>query len=192
MTIGILLEALEMLKSHGEHPDYKQQAIHDSICELLRLKGSLPDYHSDIWNGAIHVIHMTTAIDIQNTLLYDEFGKLANSKSNKEVSFGEYMDMAKRQYGFEATSTQFLMSGYEVINDLWHDNEANGCNYNDGTLCRSESDTGREVAELIRHAENFIQAFKSDQTSYDEIKYRGKVLADEIVELKSDLLTMFE
>lgn len=133
MTIDILLESLEMLKSRGGHPDYKQKEINESIFELHRLKGSLPSYCEGIWHGAVHAIHMTTAIDLQNVLLYDTFAALAKSKHNHEVSFGEYMEAAKKVFGFEAASTQFLMSGYEVINDLWHDNEANGCHNDDGT-----------------------------------------------------------
>lgn len=150
MTIDILLESLELLKSQGSHPDYKRQAIHESICELYRLERSLPEYHKDIWNGAIHVVHMTTAIDMQINLMYDVFGKLAKSKNNNEVSFGEYEAAAREIFGFDAASTQFLMSGYEVINDLWHDNERNGCHNDDGT-CDNTCETTELPFKVISY-----------------------------------------
>lgn len=134
MTIDLLLEALGALKACSGHPDYKRMAIQHSITELINLKASLPSHMDDIWNGAIHVIHMTTAIDLQNAIAYDAFGRLAKSKDNHEVSFGEYYKIARNIYGLEAASTPFLLSGYEVINDLWHDNERNGCHIEDGTL----------------------------------------------------------
>lgn len=192
MTIDIMLEALEALKDRGDHPDYKQQVIHESICELRRLNASLPDYHRGIWNGAIHVVHMTTAIDLQNALLYDTFGRLAKSKSNLEVSFGEYMEAARKRFGFEAVSTQFLTSGYEVINDLWHDNEANGCHGSDGTYCAGRSDTYGKIPELLKFAEELIQAYEDGMLLDNEIAFRGKRLANKVVELKTDLLTMLE
>ena len=134
MTIDILIEALEGLRDRGGHPDYKRGAIADSLLELRCLQHALPDYHDGIWNGAIHVVHMTTAIDMQNALMYDYFGKIAKSKHDQEVSFVEYKEMARRTFGLEAASTQFLFSGYEVINDLWHDNEANGCHDDNGLI----------------------------------------------------------
>lgn len=132
MTIDILLEALTALEKEF-HPDYKRRVIKDSIRELQMLKLSVPDWHNGTWNGSIHVVHMSTAIDIQNALLYDTFGKIARSNDKLAVSFDEYMAAAQKTYGLEHTTTLFMHSGYEVLNDLWHDNEANGCHDADGS-----------------------------------------------------------
>lgn len=131
MTIDILIEAMEMLRDRGDHPDYKEEVICKTLCELKNVKASIPNW-MEAWHGMVHVIPADCAVSLQNHLLYDEFGKLA--KKN-EATFQNYEEIAKRTYGLEGMSWYVYRTGYEVINDLWHDNEANGCNNDDGTYC---------------------------------------------------------
>lgn len=130
MTIDILIEAMEMLRDRGDHPDYKMRLIDRSICELKSFK----DYAQgpeDPFYGTVHVISVEDAINLQNTLLYDEFGKLAK---RGEHTFSNYMNVAHKTFGFNYTYWQFLHSGYDLINDLWHDNERAHYNNEDGTF----------------------------------------------------------
>lgn len=139
MTIDILLEALEELQQSRQHPDYKERIIEDAIFELKDLKGITSDRINELWYGAVHVMFIDDVINIQNATMYDAFGKLAKEGRG---TFGNYIDLARGTYGFEHASMSFLRSGYDVLNDLWHDNENFGCNNPDGTYCQDAEDPG--------------------------------------------------
>ena len=139
MTIDILLEALEELSNASQHPDYKEAVINKSIQELRDLREHIPSSMYDLWHGEVHVIFIDDVISIQSATLYDGFGKLAKEGRG---DFYNYRLLAHGTYGFENASTEFLRSGYEVLNDLWHDNENFGCNNPDGTYCWDAESSG--------------------------------------------------
>jgi hypothetical protein len=139
VTIDILLEALEELRDNRQHPDYKEHVIAKSIQELKELRDAIPSYLHDLCYDRIHVVFINDAIDIQNANLYDKFGKLAKQGLG---DFFHYREIARDTYGFECASTEFLRSGYEVLNDLWHDNENFGVHNPDGTYRRDAEDPG--------------------------------------------------
>lgn len=133
MTIDILLEALQMLKDRGDNPDYKDRVIHDSLTELRSLRSDISEDSRDTWKGSVHVITACNALDIQNALLYDVYGKLAREYDGN-VPFLSYIAAARAQFGFNEASIAFLRSGYSFLSDLWGDNEVNGNNGPDGTF----------------------------------------------------------
>lgn len=139
MTIDILLEALEELRDSRSHPDYKEHVIERAISELKNLSNNISNPLDDVWHGAVHVMFIDDAINIQNATMYDAFGKLAKEGKG---DFCNYCLLARSTYGFEHASTYFLRSGYDVLNDLWHDNEQYGHNNPDGTYCRDAEGPG--------------------------------------------------
>lgn len=133
MTIDLLIEALQMLKDRGDNPDYKDRVIHDSLTELKSLRSDISEESRRIWKGAVHVVSMSNALDLQNALLYDTYGKLAREYDDN-VPFLSYIAAARAQFGFDEASIAFLRSGYDFLSDLWGDNEVNGNNGPDGTF----------------------------------------------------------
>lgn len=131
MTIDILIEALDMLSKQDDLKNYKAAEICKSLKELYRLREKCKD-GMEFWQGAIHVISMSDATEIQNMLLYDTYGKLAR-KAGKSPSFVDFCREAAKVEGFAEATSDFLESGYNLLNDLWHDNEVNGYNSSDGT-----------------------------------------------------------
>lgn len=134
MTIDLLLEALEMLKNRGDHPDYKAKEIHQSIIELKTLEHNTPDVDKELWHGSVHVVGTGPANNIVNILMYDEYNQIMHEKGR--VDFADFLLRAKGSYGLEAVPVQMLREGFDLISDLWLDNNADG--YNEEMLWQNQ------------------------------------------------------
>ncbi len=130
MTIDLLIEALEMLKSRGDHPDYKAKEIQSSITELRVLKHNTPEYIKELEHGEIYPIGAMTGHDIVNILMYNDYNQIMHEKGR--VDFVDFLQKSRGSYGLEVVPISMIRAGYDYISDLWLDN--NDDDYNEESM----------------------------------------------------------
>ncbi|MNG24832.1 hypothetical protein D3C84_1095980 [compost metagenome] len=60
------------------------------------------------------------------------YGKLARENNNEEVPFERFALNARKQFGCETLTELVLRDAWEVVSDLWADNEKDGFHDADG------------------------------------------------------------
>lgn len=162
MTIDILIEALEMLKSHGDHPDYKAKEIQSSITELRVLKHNTPEYIKELEHGEIYPIGVMSGHDIVNILMYEEYNKIMHEKGR--VDFAYFLQRTRATYGLEVVPVNMIRNGYDYISDLWQDNNADG--YNEEALFANK---------LAKYIDWHNRILESDESLEKFAKYSYKL-----------------
>ena len=147
MFIDIMIEALSNLYESTDHPDYKRMAIKDALDEAYAQK-KLMDY--DLVKGQVHIVSLTTALELVNLGLYDEFGRDAKmfKKVGQSYTFDRFLSIARNSYLSDIT-TDMLRDGYDYLSDLWNDNETYGNNNPDGTFRYIYRSLSRDSIETI-------------------------------------------
>lgn len=131
ISIERLRKAVEIAAQQPGGIDY--QAELDEIIELEdRLKDN-KDY--DLWQGDIQLVDTAAMCDLMNIATYDDYGKAAKLQNGK-LSLDEYRASIKFLDG--CLTDENLRCGYEIIADLWSDNEVLGENNPDGTFNKVE------------------------------------------------------
>lgn len=132
MTIDMLIEAMELLKDSGYHPDYKERLIDQTINELYNVRIETNKCR-DIWHGSVCVLATTDVLELINHGLYNKFGKIMRTPNDRNPMY-RFADAVHETPGFEYLSDDIIRDGYEYLNDLWHDNEQYCSNNPDGTF----------------------------------------------------------
>ena len=78
-----------------------------------------------------YLISFTSLTDLLISKTYDDFGKL--KKSTGTVTLEQYTEIVRKKYYLDIVDFQIEI-GYEIVNDLWNDNEHFGNNNPDGTI----------------------------------------------------------
>ena len=84
----------------------------------------------DWWDNSVELVTVPSLTNMLNYLTYDDYGKL--KKSTGSVSFEQYCNIVRTKYDLDL-SPECLELGYDLIHDLWNDNEQFGYNNPDGT-----------------------------------------------------------
>lgn len=87
----------------------------------------------DYFDGDCYVLHAETVIDLLNVVTYDAYGKLY-AEYNGDVAFGDYEAAVRQRYGCDYAATAVLEVGFDIISDLYKQNEENDCHNQDGTF----------------------------------------------------------
>ena len=142
MTLELLKAGLQKLIDDGQLIDESKKAIAE-IEEVQRL--AAPD---DIFKGECYVLHSTTVSGLLNIATYDAYGKLY-VEYNGDVARGDYEAVIRRMYECDCLPNSAVELGYDIISDLYSDNEALGCHRPDGTFIHASTTTEFE------HLKNF-------------------------------------
>lgn len=84
-----------------------------------------------IWKYECYVMHAEDVSDLMNAATYDDFGKLYVA-NNQNVSLEQYTACIDNYY--HAMPNSVIQLGYDVIHDLYSDNDALDSHYADGTF----------------------------------------------------------
>lgn len=132
--MNVLKAALLHYYETVETTDPEEAAsLQNFIAETVELD-RLMETDNKIWPNEIRLISISSSCDIGNKMLYDTYGKLARANNNKEVPFERFALTARKEFGCETLTELVLRDGWEILTDLWHDNDAIGSHHADGTF----------------------------------------------------------
>lgn len=141
MNLQTVEKALCLARVHElTTPEMRQQIDEalDEIAEITNLTKNI----ADIWQHEAFVIHVSDTSDLVNRNLYDMYGRMMRSNHGL-VEFDTFLMCCRGgstdNYGFEYWPTEALKTGYEIVSDLWADNESQGCNNPDGTFNKGKA-----------------------------------------------------
>ena len=135
MKLDNLKKALEHYVLSADCPADERQDIFDAIAECNELKERYAD--RDMWKDCVYLVSASSLSDLLNHTTYDDFGKLARVHGN-DVPFDYYAGKV-RQWFLSDMTNRSLQLGYDIVHDLWGDNEAYGNNNPDGTFKLSDT-----------------------------------------------------
>lgn len=131
MKLDVVRQALEMLIQSAE-PEYvdKQQAF-VALQEINNATERATDF--DIFGREAYIISASNMHDIMINSLY---GTYASRRKIHGADFpvSYFQHDARKIFGFEDFTNDQLQVGYDIISDLWNDNEATGEHNEDGIL----------------------------------------------------------
>ena len=127
LSIQRMIKAVELAAGQPGGLDYQQEL--EELYELRERMNQVDPEH--VWQEQIEVVAVEAMCELMNMSTYDDYGKLAR-KNGGNVSREDYA-MAVRNWHPTLTDSN-LECGYDIINDLWSDNEAEGSHNADGTL----------------------------------------------------------
>ncbi len=136
MKLETLRNALRYYAISAECDDVEREYVFDALEEIARTIERYDD--REFWKSAAVVIPQPTLIDLLNELTYDDYGRLARARNNN-LSFDVYAYNIREGHlpSISYLTNEQLHDGYDLINDLWHDNENSGDNNADGTFRRN-------------------------------------------------------
>lgn len=120
------------MRARGDWSDEELRDIDSALDEVAEVK-KLSEPNSDIWGDACRLISLESSCDIGNSLLYDTYGKNARLTGGI-VSLKDFVAGAREVFGCETLSSLVLDDAYNIVCDLWHENEATGDNGPDGSF----------------------------------------------------------
>lgn len=124
--------------------DYEAQkhALRTMIEQIVDEKNRVGEV---TWNDC-HVIHDSNIIDLLNETTYEDYAQVYRKRASAGIdphpTFDEYKNVVNKRHSF-ALGDRALRSGYEVIRDLFDENEANN------TPCDEAARFAISVNELI-------------------------------------------
>ena len=129
MTLTTIMNALELYINTLKNEDERLEA-EGALAECQNL---IKYFNTrDIWRDAVHVVSPNVVCDMLSNITYDDYGKLAKA-NNGTVTREQYHDIVRSKYQLELTD-DCVDLGYEIVSDLWNDNESLGDNNPDGTF----------------------------------------------------------
>lgn len=131
MTLELLKAGLQKLVDEDNNQEAKQAIA--EIIEIQQRAGS-----EDVWQGSCYVLHASTVDDLLNIAAYDEYGKLYVKRKSigHVVTLNDYEKACRDNLGLDCIPLSAVQLGFEIVNDLYADNEADGAHNPDGTFRR--------------------------------------------------------
>ena len=134
MKLSVIKQALDMYLAIGDWSDEELQEINEAIQETANIERII-EPNKDIWRNEVRIVSVESSCDIGNALLYDIYGLQARLTGGV-VSLKEFIAGARKEFGCEYLSDEFLQDAYDIVSDLWCENEADGYHNADGTFKR--------------------------------------------------------
>jgi hypothetical protein len=100
-------------------------SLQNFIAETVELD-RLMETDNEIWPNEIRLISISSSCDLGNRVLYNAYGALARANNNEEVPYERFVLHARKEFGCETLTELVLRDAWEVISDLWADNERDG------------------------------------------------------------------
>ena len=127
---------LDDTTGHGyDSADYYEQQLSDlkAIKEELDAVRKLydEDDESKTWSDEIHIITTSNMCDMINMGLYDFYGECYRKNNNQALTSEEFIAVLKDSiniWGYEHFTDEMIDGGWQVIQDLYEDNEREEAN----------------------------------------------------------------
>lgn len=134
MNLNDLIKCVECAKNIKVLSTKKADAMLNELQEITaryRENGE-----AEIWDYEVVVATINDYIDITNMQLYDYFGELYVANNHDRVSFEKFAEYVRtkmlRCVGFQQATDAMLQAGYNVITDLYYENEREGMHDENG------------------------------------------------------------
>lgn len=169
MKLDLLEKGLRLLILNENDTAEAKQALAE-LNEIQQRVG-----RQDIYKGDCFVLHAATVDDLLNIATYDAYGEIYAKmhRIGHEVSFGDYEKVCREQYGLEYAPLSAIQVGFDVIGDLYRDNEEQGCHKPDGTFRHLKDE---ENAKTINAAIERLQAYYDCNHEYMDADDLGNLL----------------
>lgn len=135
MKLKIIEEALKMYEAHGNHDDQTQADIANCWIELAEMKK--PKGVDDWYCTDVTILPSILMNDLCNRLLYDTYGRMARRLPNGRDIVANFINAVHTEEYLTEISDLILADAFDLIHDIWSDNETLGDNNPDGTFKRN-------------------------------------------------------
>ena len=132
MKLELLTKALQHYVLSAECSESDRQHVFDAISECNQLSERFDS--KKIWQDTIYIVSAESMSDLLNMATYDIYGKLAKVHGD-ELPFEYFAHAVRKEYLPELTNCSLELI-FDILSDLWRDNEANGAHNPDGTFMR--------------------------------------------------------
>jgi len=125
------IKQLKEIALHAKDTGYPSDEADQLIAELDNYE-RLMKTDDDLWHGQIYLIDTNDLIDVLNQLTYDDYGVLYRGNDNKEPAFDAYTNYIRMRHDLKGFTDEMLQIGFDLIRDLYSDNESSGFNTPEG------------------------------------------------------------
>lgn len=147
MKMNTLIEALELLRATKHDDPEALHSIDEQLVEMYGLRRTVEEDHcANVFGDECYVVCASAAVDLMNIATYDIYGKLARDNCpvgsinehvvlkplDDFVKFDDYKAAVKQQ--IDCIHGSIIEVGYDIVSDLWFDNEKLGDHNDDGTF----------------------------------------------------------
>ena len=129
MNINIIKNALEKYLLAAENDDEKRscaKALEEIACITDRYESA------DSWDNDVVMLPTAAWVDILDAMTYDILGKRMKAHGSGMRPEYYYHDVRSEYLGMQQIASMYLAYGYEVLHELWMENEALGCHDDKG------------------------------------------------------------
>ena len=129
MNINIIKNALEKYLLAAENDDEKRscaKALEELACVMDRYESA------DSWDNDVVMLPTAAWVDILDAMTYDILGKRMKAHGSGMRPEYYYHDVRSEYLGMQQIASMYLAYGYEVLHELWMENEALGCHDDKG------------------------------------------------------------
>lgn len=137
MKLNVLKNALVLYMLSADCPSDERADAVSAFAELERLTERFSD--RDLWKDDVQVLTTNDVMTLLNVATYDMYGKLAAKGC---FEFHVYEHTVREQLDVDLTR-ESLRCGFDLVKDLWFDNQEAGCNNPDGTFAFEEPANGK-------------------------------------------------
>lgn len=130
MKLNILIAALKHYALSADCPEEDRDEVFAALASCTRTEERYE--YNDLWHDSCYVLAADTLDDLLNIATYDWYGRLQKKYGEHRLPF--YMYAAECRKYIDNITDEQLELGYDVISDLWHDNETDGSHNEDGTF----------------------------------------------------------
>lgn len=131
MTATLLRKALLDYLDRTTVTEEDYNAINAAIVELDEIEQRAGD--NDAWKHECYILHAESLCDLMNMATYDEYGKMY-VKQHGAVNYADYECMVLKY--ITTMTTAAIELGYDIVRDLYDDNEQQDAHNPDGTFKR--------------------------------------------------------
>lgn len=132
MKLNILKDALQHYMLSADCSEKDREEV---ISALLSCQSVDERFESkEIWSDEVYVVTADMLSTLLNIATYDTFGRRARSHKTNRFPFQYYAYDCRKDCWLDELSDEQLQLGYDVVCDLWQDNEAAGIHKPDGTF----------------------------------------------------------
>lgn len=135
MKLDLIRKALDLYKAEG----CKTEADYEEVVGALQEVNELADLikaDEDLYENEVRVLSVASTCDLGNALFYDMYG-LQAKLTDGNVTLKEYEQGARQEYGGAFLTSATIKDSYDLIVDLWAENESEGIHNADGTFCKN-------------------------------------------------------
>lgn len=127
MDIKKLKATIQFAKANGYDIDEADQLLLETgNAEQMMIADE------SLWHGEIYLIGASDLCNVLNQMTYDDYGMLYRGNDNQKPAFESYANYVRNMYDLSSFSDEMLKIGFDLVADLFSDNESSGFNTPEG------------------------------------------------------------